>query len=103
MAKSTHKEHAFYHVIRVVIVAFIKGSPPSVAVEFGRRAIPGTVRPKFQELDDYIKNRAGAAEGAAPAEPVAPAAQRFSMPSPPPIIITRRKPGMASTMGATGR
>ena len=35
MAKSTEEEHAFYHVIRVVIVAFIKGSPPSVAVEFG--------------------------------------------------------------------
>jgi len=74
MAKSTEEEHAFYHVIRVVIVAFIKGSPPSVAVEFGRRAIPGTVRPKFQELEDFIKNRGGAAEGAAAAEPAAPAA-----------------------------
>jgi hypothetical protein len=56
------------------VQAFIKGSPASVAVEFGRRAIPGTVRPKFQELEDHIKNRGGAAEGAAAAEPVAPAA-----------------------------
>jgi len=73
MAKSTEGEHAFYHVIRVVIVAFIKGAPASVAVEFGRRAIPGTVRPKFQELEDFIKNRGAAAEGAAAAEPAAPA------------------------------
>jgi chemotaxis protein MotA len=73
MAKSTEEEHAFYHVIRVVIVAFIIGAPPTVAVEFGRRAIPGAVRPKFQELEDFIKNRAGAGEAAA-AEPAAPAA-----------------------------
>lgn len=57
MAKSTEEEHAFYHVLRVVIVSFIKGSPPTIAVEFGRRAIPGHVRPTFQELENYIKER----------------------------------------------
>jgi chemotaxis protein MotA len=39
VAKFTEGEHAFYHLIRVANVAFIKGLPPSVAVEFGRRAI----------------------------------------------------------------
>ncbi len=57
MAKATEEEHAFYHVLRVVIVSFIKGSPPSIAVEFGRRAIPGHVRPTFQELENHIKER----------------------------------------------
>lgn len=59
MAKATEEEHAFYHVMRVVIVSFIKGSPPSIAVEYGRRAIPGNVRPSFQELEKYIKDKGG--------------------------------------------
>ena len=65
MAKATEEEHAFYHVVRVVIVSFIKGSPPIIAVEFGRRAIPGQVRPTFQELEKYIK---GGGESAPAAE-----------------------------------
>ncbi len=61
MAKNTDDEHAYYHVLRVVIVNFIKGSPPSIAVEFGRRAIPGHQRPTFQELDKFIKDKGDAA------------------------------------------
>ncbi|HKN23539.1 MAG TPA: flagellar motor stator protein MotA [Candidatus Acidoferrum sp.] len=61
MAKNTDDEHAYYHVLRVVIVNFIKGSPPSIAVEFGRRAIPGHQRPTFQELDKFIKDKGEAA------------------------------------------
>ena len=59
MAKTTEDEQAYYYVLRVVLVSFIKGSPPSVAVEFGRRAIPGHVRPTFQETESAIKNRGG--------------------------------------------
>jgi chemotaxis protein MotA len=59
MAKATEEEHAFYHVIRVVIVSFSKGSPPAIAVEYGRRAIPGHVRPTFQELEKHIKGGGG--------------------------------------------
>jgi len=60
MGKATDEEHAYYHVLRIVIVSFIKGSPPSIAVEFGRRAIPGNVRPTFQELEKHIKERGDA-------------------------------------------
>jgi chemotaxis protein MotA len=66
MVKATEDEHAYYHVIRVVIVSFIKGSPPSVAVEVGRRAIPGHNRPSFQDLEKHIKEKSGG-EAAAPA------------------------------------
>jgi chemotaxis protein MotA len=69
MAKSTEEEHAFYSVIRVMIVSFVKGSPPSLAVEFARRAIPSHIRPTFQELEKYIKEKHDA-----PAEPAAPVA-----------------------------
>src|SRR6202030_2875228 len=65
MAKSADEEHAFYHVLRVVIVSFMKGTPPTIAVEFARRAIPGHVRPSFQETEKYIKSSGPAA--AAPA------------------------------------
>jgi len=71
MAKATEDEQAYYYVLRVVLVAFIKGSPPTVAVEFGRRAIPGHVRPTFQEMEQRIKDKA--AEGAPAPEEVAAA------------------------------
>jgi chemotaxis protein MotA len=71
MAKITDDEDAYYHVLRVVIVSFVKGSPPSIAVEFGRRVIPGHQRPTFQELDKYIKDKGDAP---APAEAQAPTA-----------------------------
>jgi len=72
MAKSADEEHAYYHVLRVVMVSFMKGTPPTVAVEFARRAIPGNVRPSFQETEKHIKSQAGAAPaGEAPAKAAA--------------------------------
>ncbi len=65
MAKNTDDEHCFYHVLRVVIVSYIKGSPPTIAVEFGRRAIPGHHRPSFQELEKFIKDKGDAPAAAA--------------------------------------
>ena len=68
MLKATEEEHAYYQVMRVIIVSFIKGSPPTIAVEFGRRAIPGNVRPSFQETEKYIKDKGGDAPAAPTAE-----------------------------------
>jgi chemotaxis protein MotA len=65
MAKAGDEEHAYFHVLRVVMVSFMKGTPPSVAVEFGRRAIPGHVRPTFQEMEKSIKNKGEAVEAQA--------------------------------------
>ncbi len=45
MAKATAEEHAYLYVLRVLILAFIRGQPPVVAIEMGRRAIPVHVRP----------------------------------------------------------
>lgn len=79
MAKASEEEHAYYHVLRVALVAFMRGTPPTIAVEFARRAIPGHVRPSFQEAEKHIKNRGAAAaaapaDSAKPADPAAPAA-----------------------------
>ena len=40
-------EHAYYHVLRVVMLSFIKGMSPMLAIEMARRAIPGHLRPSF--------------------------------------------------------
>ncbi len=71
MAKTADDEHAYYHVLRVMLVALLKGIAPAVAIEFGRRAIPGHLRPDFQETEKYIKQKTPAPE--AVVEAVAPA------------------------------
>jgi len=65
MTKAVDDENAYYHVVRTVIVSFMKGAPPSVAVEYGRRAIPSHVRPSFQDTEKAVKNKGDAAPAAA--------------------------------------
>lgn len=67
MAKAADEEHAFYHVLRVVILAFLKGTSPIMAVEIGRRAIPGHVRPSFQEAEKVFRGGSAGETGAAAA------------------------------------
>jgi chemotaxis protein MotA len=55
MGKAAEEEGQFYHVVRVALIAFLKGASPQVAIEFGRRATPGTVRPSFGELEKALK------------------------------------------------
>ena len=78
MAKIADDEHAYYHVLRVLLVGLLKGINPGVAIEIGRRAIPSHLRPSFQEAESYIKEKAPEAAADAPAaapasEPATPA------------------------------
>ena len=57
MSKSAEDERHYYHVLRVCMISFIKGLPPIVAVEMGRRAIPGHIRPSFQEVEQACRNK----------------------------------------------
>jgi chemotaxis protein MotA len=68
MAKTADDEHAYYHVLRVLILAFLKGISPIMAVEIGRRAIPGHVRPSFQEVEQICRGGGTAAAAAAAGE-----------------------------------
>jgi chemotaxis protein MotA len=63
MGKISEDEHAFYYVLRVLMVSFLKGSAPIMAVEVARRAVPGHVRPSFKELEAACRG-GGAAAGA---------------------------------------
>jgi chemotaxis protein MotA len=67
MSKLVEDEHAYYHVLRVVMLSFIKGISPILAVEMGRRAVPEHLRPSFQEMEKACreKDEPVAAEAAA--------------------------------------
>jgi chemotaxis protein MotA len=57
MSKSVDEEHSYYHVLRVVLLAFVKGTAPIMAVEMGRRAIPGHSRPNFAEVEKACREK----------------------------------------------
>ncbi len=63
MGKAAEEEHAFYHVLRVVMLAFLKGTSPLMAIEIGRRAVPSHVRPSFQETEKLLRSSSAAAGG----------------------------------------
>ena len=67
MAKSAEEERAYLHVLRVVMITFLKGTAPIMAVESARRAIPGHVRPSFAEVEKACRGNAGSAAAAASA------------------------------------
>jgi len=67
MAKSAEEERAYLHVMRVVMVSFLKGTAPIMAVEVARRAIPGHVRPSFRELEAACRGGSAVAAPAAAA------------------------------------
>lgn len=67
MTKLADEEHAFLYVLRVLMVSFLKGSAPIMAVEVARRAVPGHVRPSFKELEQACRTGGAAAAAAASA------------------------------------
>lgn len=57
MSKLVDEESAYYHVLRVVMLSFIKGMSPILAIEMARRAIPEHVRPSFQEVEKACRRK----------------------------------------------
>jgi chemotaxis protein MotA len=57
MSKMVDEETAYYHVLRVVMLSFIKGMSPVLAVEMARRAIPEHVRPNFVEVEKACRQK----------------------------------------------
>jgi len=54
-------EGRFYHFLKASVVAFAKGFPPIVAVEFSRREIYSDERPSFSEMEAACKALKGKA------------------------------------------
>jgi chemotaxis protein MotA len=63
MSKTADEHDEFLHVLRVLMLSFLKGSAPMIAIEMARRAIPAYVRPSFDEMEKNCKG--GGAEAAA--------------------------------------
>jgi chemotaxis protein MotA len=57
LTKLIDDDHAFYHVLRVAMLAFIKGVSPLLAIEMARRAIPEHLRPSFQEVEKACRQK----------------------------------------------
>ena len=64
MTNAAEEEHAYLYVLRVLMISFLKGTAPIMAVEVARRAVPGHVRPSFKELEQACRNHEGAAAAA---------------------------------------
>ncbi len=67
MRKTADEHNEYLHVLRVLVLSFLKGSAPMIAIEMGRRAIPAHVRPSFDEMEKGCKGKVEAAEPAAAA------------------------------------
>jgi chemotaxis protein MotA len=65
MSKTADAHNEYLHVLRVLLLSFLKGSAPMIAIEMGRRAIPAHVRPGFDEMEKNCKAQAAGAEAAA--------------------------------------
>jgi len=68
MGKIAAEQHAYMMVLRVTMIAFLKGVAPIMAVEIGRRTVPGHVRPSFAAIEEACrgtKEAPAAAEAAA--------------------------------------
>ena len=64
MSKAADEERCFTHMLRVLMLAAIKGSPPQISIEIGRRAIPLYVRPSFTEVDQVCRGGGAATPSA---------------------------------------
>ncbi|MGA7850658.1 MAG: flagellar motor stator protein MotA [Terriglobales bacterium] len=65
MGKMAEEEHGYMLVLRVTMIAFLKGVAPIMAVEIGRRTVPGHVRPSFTAVEEACRGAREAPAAAA--------------------------------------
>ncbi len=65
MGKTADEQNDYLHMLRVLMLSFLKGAAPMIAIEMGRRAIPAHVRPSFDEMEKRCKDHGGIAKAVA--------------------------------------
>ena len=55
LASRWEEKAAYFRAMRGGLIAFVKGHPPLMAIEFMRRQIPNHVRPTFAEMEALCK------------------------------------------------
>lgn len=48
------EEGHFFNIIKVIIISYLHGNPPQIAIEIGRRNIPTDLQPSFLEVEDFL-------------------------------------------------
>ena len=61
MEGRAHEEGKAFEVVKMALVASVRGYPPQVAVEFARKLLFADVRPTFVDLEAHLKGKAKAA------------------------------------------
>ncbi|MDR2460561.1 MAG: flagellar motor stator protein MotA [Deltaproteobacteria bacterium] len=56
LENQAHDQDNILKVAKAVLVAFSKGLPPVMAIEFARRAVPSNCRPGYEELEELLKS-----------------------------------------------
>ena len=59
MENRAHDEGKAFEVVKMALVASLRGYPPSVAIEFARKLLFSGVRPSFQDLEADLKAAKG--------------------------------------------
>ena len=49
-----HEESQIFNVIKIVLISYLHGNAPQIAVELGRRNVPSHLQPSFQEVEEFL-------------------------------------------------
>jgi chemotaxis protein MotA len=52
-----HEEGKAFEVVKMALVASVRGYAPPVAVEFARKLLWSDVRPTFADLENHLKGK----------------------------------------------
>ncbi len=61
MGHRANEEGKAFEVVKMALVASVRGYPPQVAVEFARKLLFSEVRPTFSDLENHLKGKPPAA------------------------------------------
>ena len=61
MEHKAHEEAKAFEVVKMALVASVRGYPPPVAVEFARKLLFSGVRPNFRDLEQQLRGKKPAA------------------------------------------
>jgi chemotaxis protein MotA len=67
MEHLAHEEGKAFEVVKMALVASVRGYPPQVAVEFARKLLFSEVRPTFNDLEAHLKGKPKPGAAGAPA------------------------------------
>src|SRR5690606_5421582 len=63
MEHRAHEEAKAFEVVKMALVASVRGYPPPVAVEFARKLLFSGVRPNFRDLEQELRGKKQATAG----------------------------------------